>query len=132
MKPEQPISATPAASESSVPSEGREYVLQAREVQCPIEPLKPEHGGLLAIGELRGQKVVSREAIDAKSGKKIVRHRLVINLESLDGAGTPLAIEFNGWENKPSLLPFQKGDRLIARVTGEFNGSYSIDAVGRL
>lgn len=89
-------------------------------------------GGVLAIGEFRGQKIITREAIDGKTGKKVQRHRLVINIESLDSAATPIAIECNGWEEVPAELPFTKGDRIVARVVGEFNGSYSADAVAKL
>jgi len=101
-------------------------------VSCHVDKLNVRDGGVLAIGEFRGQKVISREAVDAKSGKKVTRHRLAINLESLDASATPIAIEFNGWEVMPAELPFQKGDRVVARIIGEFNGTYSIDAAAPL
>ena len=86
-------------------------------------------GGILAIGEFRGQKILSREAVDGKTGKKVTRHRLVINIESLDASASPFTLEFNGWESLPAEVPFRKGDRIVARVLGEYNGSFSIDAV---
>jgi len=55
-----------------------------------------------------------------------------VNIESLDDSATPYTLEFNGWEEVPAELPFKKGDRIVARVVGEFNGSYSIDAAAQL
>jgi len=123
---------TASSAPSETPAEGRTYVVKQDQVSCLVDKINVKDGGILAIGEFRGQKVISREAVDAKTGKKVTRHRLAINLESIDASATPIAIEFNGWEVLPAELPFRKGDHVVARIIGEFNGTYSIDAAAQL
>jgi len=116
---------------ASVPSEtGRTYDLNTPRKSClSLTRIEPSSGGLFAIGEFRGQKIISREAVDSKTGRKIMRHRLVVNCERLDGSGQPMALEFNTWEDLPAELPFKRGDVVIAEISGEFNGVYGITAV---
>jgi len=42
-----------------------------------------------------------------------------------------MSLEFNSWEDVPAELPFRRGDLIIATITGEFNGAFSVDAVAR-